>query len=191
MNEHSRLTLARRHVNDFWPDRKADLFTWNLGPIREVLPDFAVCRLTPRIAGESWAYVSIGASDVEMEPDYSVEFVLLAPDENARHIETLAIVAHYHATSPVKLDVGHIVNVGRPWLGTSICEHLLVSLPYPFGPNLEWCRPSSAKAIRFLWLLPITASEAAHARSFGLESLEQRFDELAIDAIDVQRSSAV
>ena len=33
---------------------------------------------------------------------------------------------------------------------------VLLSLPYPFGPKLEWCGNAPEKRIRFLWLLPIT-----------------------------------
>jgi hypothetical protein len=125
-----------------------------------------------------------------LDGEYSVEFVLLAPDENARHIETLAIVTHYHAITTAKLDVGRIVNCGRPWLHNSACDHLLVSLPYPFGPTLEWCRSGTGgQDTRFLWLLPITASEASYASSWGVDSLEQRFDQCEIDAIDPQRKA--
>jgi hypothetical protein len=177
------------HLRQIWPDRSMDLFSWELGPINEVLPDFLVCRIAPLTPQEPWVYVTIGASKIHIGESYSIEFVLLAPDDNARHIETLAIVAYYQATRKDKLNVGRVVNCGRPWLGNSTCEHLLVSLPYPFGPSLEWYHTNKGDHVRFLWLLPITASEATYASACGIESLERRFDECEIDAIDPCRQA--
>ncbi len=179
------------HITGFWPHHSKELFLWELGPINEVLPEFQVCRISPQSQRDPWVYVSIGVSDVTVEGEYAVEFVLLAPDDNARHIETMAMVAHYHATMANKLDLGQIVNSGRPWLGDSKCDHLLVSLPYPFGPSLEWCQGGPSKKIRFLWLLPITPSEVAYAEGFGVELLEQRFDEEEIEEVDPQRKAVV
>jgi hypothetical protein len=180
------------HINRFWPERHKETFTWTLGPIGDVLPDFVVCRVAPQSRQEPWVYVTMGASTVDVGGDYSVEFILLAPDEDALHVETLAMVAHFHATVERKLDLGHIVKIGRPWLGGSACDHLLVSLPYPFGPKLEWfCDTTEQKNTRFLWLLPITASEASYARASGVESLEQRFDQGAIDYVDPERTAVV
>src|SRR5262249_51828732 len=86
------------HLKSFWPNRSMEYFSWELGPINKVLPGFAVCRVTPQSSQDPWVYVTIGASRVYVENKHSVEFLLLAPDDNARHVETLAIVAHYHAT---------------------------------------------------------------------------------------------
>jgi hypothetical protein len=50
------------------------------------------------------------------------------------------MVAYYHATSgDYRLDHGHTVPIGRPWIRGSSCDHLLLSLPYPWGPELETC----------------------------------------------------
>ena len=66
----------------------------------------------------------------------------------------------------------------------------LVSLPYPFGQQLEDIS-TSLGATRALWLLPITAAERAFARSHGVEALEHLFDEHAINPLAVQRGSVV
>jgi hypothetical protein len=181
------LDVIRDHLNLFWPDRHKEFFTWELGPIKRVLSEFMVCRIGPDSTPEPWIYISVGASEVDLGRPYATEFVLLAPDDNARHIETLAIMTHYHATNANRLDIGRIVNCGRPWLDNSACDRFLVSLPYPFGPTLEWCHAVTGPDIRFLWLLPITSSEAAYASTHGVESLEQLFDQHQIDAIDPQR----
>ena len=178
------------HLENIWPDREKELFTWKLGPIENALPGFRVCCVKPIEPTEPWIYVSIGASQVKIASNYRLEFMLEAPADNARHIETLAIVAHYHATGDT-LDLGHIVNGGRPWLNESKCDRFLVSLPYPFGPRFEWLHSDANEDTRFLWLLPITSNEASYAKTQGIESLEQLFDKYEIDAVDPARPSVV
>jgi len=48
-----------------------------------------------------------------------------------------------------------------------------------------------ATEVRFLWLLPITAGEAAFARTRGVDALEDLFERERIDTLDVQRRSVV
>ena len=49
-----------------------------------------------------------------------------------------------------------IINIGRSWIDASTCDHLLVSLPFPLGPEFENVRVD-AMQIRIIGLLPITA----------------------------------
>jgi hypothetical protein len=49
----------------------------------------------------------------------------------------LALVAYFHADPRYRLDVGRTMAIGRPWPGRGVSRHLLVALPYPFGPTLE------------------------------------------------------
>jgi suppressor of fused protein SUFU len=72
----------------------------------------------------------------------------------------------------------------------SSCDHLLVSLPYPFGPELEVVA-NAAKKTRILWLLPITKAERDYKIAYGLESLERLFDSNAIHYWAAGRASAV
>jgi hypothetical protein len=74
-----------------------------------------------------------------------------------------------------KLGLGHTVPIGEPWLPGSGCDHLLISLPYPFGPDLQTCHVGD-RHIDILWLLPITERERTLKVSSGLESLESRFE---------------
>jgi hypothetical protein len=75
-------------------------------------------------------------------------------------------------------------------MDNSSSDHLLVSLPYPFGPELEVCAFDRG-IVRFLWLVPITAAEASYARARGYKSLEDRFEEARVDTLDVNRPSVV
>jgi len=67
---------------------------------------------------------------------------------------------------------------------------MLVSLPYPFGPDLETCDLADG-VVRVLWLLPITESEKQYKIASGLESLERRFEEAALEYWRPDRESAV
>jgi hypothetical protein len=90
------------------------------------------------------------------------------------------MVAYYHGGPPEqRLDHGHTVPIGEPWVEGSACDHFLVSLPYPFGPDLERCKWDSGHA-RLLWLLPITTTERDFKAEHGLEALEQRLEKAAI-----------
>ena len=71
-----------------------------------------------------------------------------------------------------RLDHGHTVPIGEPWLPGSACDHLLVSLPYPFGPELEMCRWDGGHA-RLLWLLPITEAERDFRTEHDLRDRQQ------------------
>jgi hypothetical protein len=51
------------------------------------------------------------------------------------------------------------------WLALRSPDHLLVSLPYPYGPTLEELAPGQ----RLLRLLPITREEAAFGREHGAD----------------------
>ena len=93
-------------------------------------------------------------------------------------VDLLAMVAFYHVTHA--LDHWHCMPIGAPWLPGSACDHLLVSLPYLHGPDLEKCALPEGHA-RILWLLPITTEEKDFRIEHGTDALEERFDEAGID----------
>lgn len=72
----------------------------------------------------------------------------------------------------------------------SECSYLLISLPYPYGPKLEWL-DLAGTCVRFLWALPITPREAAYAELNGHDALEQKFDEAKLDYLNPTRSSVL
>lgn len=42
-------------------------------------------------------------------------------------MDLLAITAYYHAGPPEqRLDIGHTIPIGAPWLDDSACDHLLL-----------------------------------------------------------------
>lgn len=160
------------------------------GPIEDRVPGFRVFRIHPAYPGDWWLYVTSGCWEATQHDGHGAEFFLAAPRDEWINLESVTVNAYYHC-GPVhqRLDVGHTVPIGRPWLDDSDCDHYLVSLPYPFGPDFEVCTWEGGAHARILWLLPITAAEKDFRREKGLEALEVRFDEHAIDPVDPQRAS--
>ena len=142
----------------------------------------------PRSA--AWTYASVGLwSATHTEDGHGLEFFMLAPGQDNRLVELLTLAAFFHAgPESQRLDVGHTVPIGEPWLRGSLCNHLLVSLPYTFGPELEWAEWEGGHA-RHLWLLPITEAEREFKVEFGREALEQRLEDAAVVPTDPQRRS--
>jgi hypothetical protein len=181
---------VRSHLDRFWRDRPHEEFVWTVGPISQTLPRFRVRRIAPIQRRDPWVYATIGAWEATADATHGTEFVFLSPSESPAHVELLAMVANLHADPRYRLDVGSTVDIGRPWMEGSPADHLLVSLPYPFGPELERCELTD-RHVRFLWLVPITAAEAALAKSQGMESLEQLLERTKVDVIAPNRRSVV
>lgn len=180
------------HIRRNWPAAKLEFVSWQEGPIEQAIPGFEVCQISPVEPSDPWVYMSCGASSVVSGVDFPLEFLITSPQATGQHIETLTMVAYLHSDPRYRLKLGSIIEIGRPWLGSSGFMNLLVSLPYPFGPSVEWLlRDNDLPDIRVLWLLPISDAERDFARAKGVESLERRFDAAAIDAIDPKRPSVV
>ncbi len=78
--------------------------------------------------------------------------------------------------------------IGEPWLPGSACDYFVISLPYPFGADLETSHVGD-RHVDFLWLVPITEAERDFKVTHGLEALEQRFEDAALRYWDPYRSS--
>jgi hypothetical protein len=133
-------------------------------------------------------YCTAGTGVAEKDAQ-QYEFALFSPSANERHVETLTMLSHYHRFES-SLGLGDIVNIGHPWVEGSRCDRLLMSLPYPFGPKLEWLKNDTV-TIQFLWTLPITRQEARFVRGNGVEELERRFDSAKLKYWDARRKSVV
>jgi len=140
----------------------------------------------PRI--DQWAYLSVGAWEVDHDASNGLEFLVIAPRDDPRQVEFLAMTAHYHHGE--RLGRGHTFPLGQAWLPGSQLNHALVSLPYPFGPNLEICDVDGGH-LHFLWLLPISSAEHTFLLTNGVEALEQRFEDSALRYWEPGRKSVV
>ncbi|MFC3801522.1 suppressor of fused domain protein [Cohnella sp. GCM10012308] len=157
------------------------------GPYDELPPGFKVLKFPPTPSRSMWTYATVGFSQPQEE--HPIEIHVFAPQEQDSLIELLTVIAHYHHTE-AKLNLGDTVNLGVPWWPQSTCEYGLISLPYLDGPSLEWLQ-HSAYQTRFLWLIPVTKKEVDYKKKFGLQSLEEKFDENAFNYLDPYRGSMV
>lgn len=189
--QHLVYEALKRHLNLFWPERNKEEFQWAFGPTRVRLPRFRVVRVAPKESNEAWIYVSLGAWEAGSNEQTGLEFLITSPEETPRHIETLAMIANYHADPRFRLHIGDTPSIGHGWIEGSACDHLLVTLPYQYGPKFEICHVDNSRHVRFLWLVPITAGEASYVRDNGAEAFEARLEEAGLDVLDPNRQSVV
>ncbi|GAA4954103.1 suppressor of fused domain protein [Actinoplanes utahensis] len=188
------LTPAARavleHLRRHFPGREVGVLPPAPGPVRNVVPDLHI--LTLNLPDHGALYVTAGVWDATRRDGHGLEFVLYVPTaEHELHVETLTMVAYHHAGGgDFVLDHGHTVAIGRPWIPGSACDHLLVSEPYPWGPELEVCDLPNGHA-RILWLLPITKAEKQYRHAHDLEALEQLLEDAGILPTDPYRPSVV
>lgn len=176
------------HIAAFWSENRRTIHTWDRGPILDQIPGFHVVRIAPKTREEAWVYASVGASVAY--PVGGLEFFIMSPIATDRHIETLAMVAHFQSFDAHRLNIGSTVNLGQPWMGTSECDHMVVTLPYPFGPALE-VAPEAANGARFYWLVPISKTEASFIRRDGFEEFGNLIEASQVDVIDPLRPLVV
>lgn len=180
------------HLAKQWPHGQVCEYEWALGPIASSVSDFRVAVVEPNSKDDSWIYSSCGAWKVPVSEDARYEFFLMAPSENAGHVETLAMLANFHADERYEVGPGSIVNLGKPWIDGSSCDHALVSLPYMQGKDFEWLKLGKGfPNLRFLWLVPITEEEAQLARDDGIDALEDLLEEHGVDVLDFGRDSLI
>jgi hypothetical protein len=175
------------HLAAFFAGHFREAFTWDRGPIATVQPRFRALRFSPGPRTSLWTYCSIGAWEVGSGAR-RVEFAYLSEVAAPRIVELLAMLTYYH--SKHSLAMGHSLPLGEPWLEGSTCDQLLISLPYPLGPDFEHCEVEGIR-YQLLWALPITAAEREFKKAHGLDALEQRLEETGAEYWDPARKSAV
>ena len=168
---------SRRADHDLTPDARA-----LVDHLHRLFPDR---RIVVEAAAQRRIYARV--------PTFHL--LVVRPDQPGEdspvHRQAQTMTAWYHAGPPSqRLDHGHTLPIGEPWLPGSQCDHLLVSLPYPWGPQFEVCHWADGH-IRLLWLLPITRSERDYKITHGLEALERRLEQADINPLDPHRPAVV
>jgi hypothetical protein len=182
---------VERHVRSFFAGHQVARREFERGPVRERVPTFAVLCVGPGPRVPLWTYITVGCWRAVTDGEHGLEFVVSGETDDERFLELAAMTAYYHAgPSSQRLDIGHTVPIGEPWLPGSSADHLLVSLPYPYGPDLELCNWKSGHA-RLLWLVPITRAERDFKAEEGLGALESRLEEAGALFHDPARPSVV
>ncbi len=184
--------LARRallaHLDTFWQLNDKAMLAPTDAMVAERLPHLRIARMSPSGQAEPWAHVTVGAWELTAASGRGWEFMLLAPTDEPAAVETLTAVVRRHLFSP--LDAGEILDLGRSWHGEGACTHLLACPPYAYSASLEHLELDGL-AVRVLWMVPITEREAAFARAEGVEALEQRLQDHAVEFLDARRASVV
>jgi hypothetical protein len=179
------------HLRRFFAGHDIQTVAWTVGPIEQRVPGFRVARIGPGPRLGLWSYVSLGCWRATHVDEHGLEFVIAATTDDPRLVELSAMNAYYHAGPPSqRLDLGHTVPIGEPWLEGSSCDHYVVSVPYPYGPALEQCEWKGGHA-RILWLMPITEAERDFKAANGLEALEARLEAAGVNFWDPARPSTV
>ena len=179
---------VRNHLSDFFRGHEIEFTVWSRGPILDVSPNFEVAVISPGPRVGLWGYCSVASAPTATHDGSRLEFILLSEGRVERNVEILAMVSHYHAT--IGLDVGHTLAIGQDWQAGSSLDSILVSLPYPLGPEFGKCQCQRSN-VRLLWLLPITSRERQYKKDNGVEALESKFDEVHLDYWNSQRASVV
>jgi hypothetical protein len=158
--------------------------------LKGIIGGLTVIRIDPLIPEKGiWVYVTSGARAVRCEP-FRNEFFLLSPISSERHLQTLVEVVFRHAVPSNPLTIGDSFSLDRPWMDGSLCDCLLVSRPYLYGPVLEFLDAVEYQ-VQFCWLLPITRQERDFLAKNGLEALEQLFEQQRVKPLDPLRPSLV
>jgi hypothetical protein len=158
------------HLRTFFAGHTCKERLWTRGPAVEVLPRLRVAEFAPGPKTGLWVYATVGGWEAREDP--RLEFLIAAPEQDKRQVELLTMTAWYHRQRG--LGTEYTFPIGEQWLPGSACDFFLVSLPYPFGPQLEVCNFSDWH-LHVLWLLPITTAEREFKVREGQEALEQRF----------------
>jgi hypothetical protein len=174
------------HYRNAW-QAEPQACAFSAGPIHQLPDGFSVLRVPPHGSRTMWTYATRCMSvPGDAKP---IELHLFSPHETDEVVELLVATAHFHRTS-TRLDIGHSVNFGKPWIGHSECRHGLVSLPYLDGRSLEILHSGSG-TLNCYWLIPITSSEVEYKKKHGLDALEAEFDRSGFDYVNPQRRSVV
>lgn len=188
MNKASTNSALREHIHDFFEAPGIEEFVWPLGPMQKLSPHFRVLRVSPGPRTNLWLYSSVGAWEFADDNTGAIEFFIMASEESHRQVELVTMTAHYHRNH--HLGMGHTFPIGEPWLPDSVCDHMLISSPYSFGSKFEICNTVEGH-VHFYWLLPITRAERDFKVEYGLETLEQRFEEAGLEYWNPKRASVV
>ena len=178
------------HVCQIFPSQECcGIYQWPQGNSSKELPWLQVLVFLCRDSGV-YTFVSSGASRIKDGPGFGLEFCMQSRVLSDYMIELVVMAAYMHSLPDHRLDVGHCLRIGRPMGEGSGLSHLLVSLPYPLGPDFEYVH-ADGEHIRKLWLLPIFPSEVDVLMRDGVEVLEEIFDDKEIDFLDFERTAVV
>ncbi|MEO3405977.1 suppressor of fused domain protein [Mucilaginibacter sp. CAU 1740] len=181
-------SLIKAHYASIWGDG-FEKRKWNKGPINELGDNLSIWEFRPTETRKMWTYATVGMSTFTHKTPLELHMFSAVQDESI--LELLTAAAYYHSTEN-NLGLNHTVDFGGPWQGASVCSYGLISLPYLDGPKLELLDPGNGnKAIACYWLIPITLQEREYKMEYGIEALEEKFEQKGFNYLDPERESVV
>ena len=175
------------HYKQKWGE-DGRMCSWEAGPIGDLPQSFKVIEFAPSKLRKMWTYATCGMS-IHSSSNY-VELHIFSSKQDRTIVELLTMVAYYHHNTAT-VGLNHTVNFGRPWQKLSKCSYGLISLPYLDGPDLENLSLKNLGTVKCYWLVPVTYEEVQYKKKFGIEALEENFEEHNLDYIDTNRNSTV
>ncbi|MEM9328148.1 MAG: suppressor of fused domain protein, partial [Bacteroidota bacterium] len=161
---------------------------WTLGPSDQLHPDFYVLEMKPNEVHAMWTYLTVGMS-MERPDDNLIELFVYSPKQDDSLVELMTVNASFHRNAQ-PLYIHHTVNIGRPWLDQSICDHGFISQPYLDGPEFEIFE-FNGRTYRCFWFIPITVEERNYKTENGHEALEQLFESGPVDFLNPKRANLI
>jgi hypothetical protein len=158
------------------------------GPTEKLHTDFYVLELMPNDRHNMYCYCTVGMSADRIDENL-IELILYSPRADNSIVELLTCCASYHRNT-LPLNIHHTVNIGRPWLDNSKCDHGFISSPYLDGEELELF-DFGGPIIHCYWFIPITEKERDYKIDSGCEALEQLFEEKQIDYLNPDRNCLI
>lgn len=187
---HDPREAVEAHLRQFFEGHAVEKRTWNTGPIHERIPGFFVFEVGPGPRFSGWTYVTVGCWASTAHHGHGLEFALSSNAKDAANVEALFMLAYYNAgPESQRMDWGHTVPIGEPWRGGNL-DHFLIAKPYAYGPDFETFAWSSGH-VRLLTLMPISQAERDFKAKHGIEALEQRLEDAAVDFANPVRASVV
>jgi Suppressor of fused protein (SUFU) len=176
------------HYESIWKNRGEPRY-WYKGPVNKLYPDFCILEFKPTESRKMWTYATCCMSSPDDKSPIELHIFSLIKNEGL--IELLTAVAYYHKNDS-SLGLNHTFNFGQPWQDNSDCEYGFVSLPYMDGPSLENGKIAGYNnPVKFYWLIPITESEVNFKIKFGVDELENEFENKGFDYLNPARVSVV
>jgi len=176
------------HVQRFFAGHKVNERQWAGTYVSDLYPDFRVLEIEPGPVAGNWNYVSSGTWEVAQEGAGLKEFTIITDRPNLRQIQLLTMNHVYHRDE--NLMVGSTYAIGEQWVEGSNCTHMLVSLPYPYGPDFEICAIGDGH-LHIYWLLPITEREHDYKVQNGADALEEVFETKGLEYWKTKRKSVI
>ena len=148
------------------------------GPDPEGLVRYATLGMSRHPMGDPGA-------DLVLQSGPRAELLLSVTRPQDSVLRRLAVLAASPSVEGVVVAPGAGLDLGEPLWDGGRCTAVLVGEPGGLVPDLE---VEGDEPVRFLPLLPMTASEAAWKRVHGAQALEQRWLDTGTDLRDPDRS---